>query len=343
MSESPNAGPRLIFIFGAQRSGTTMLERMLSSHSMVKGGPEPHLLTPLAHTGYWRNVTKAHYDHIVAALGQRAFIESLPSQADDYWRACRSYCDTLYCAFMNGDMETLCVDKTPEYSTIWPFITQVYPDAKYIVLTRHPAAIVSSFANSFFDGDYALAHEHEPILARYIPALAAFLGQEQVSFLHVRYEDLVTDPALWMERICDYLEVPFEQEAIEYGRPGQARTGGGLGDPINVAKHSRPSESGMHNWAAELKAEPHKLELLRSLINQLDPKDLEIVGYPVDSIWDPLEEEGCRVQAARVKMNGYRLQRKLIVRGRQLTQRSPTVRNAVSWLRVSCDVLLREY
>ena len=76
------------FLLGAPRSGTTLLERMLSSHSQVRGGPEPHLLTPLAYLGVWARVDKAPYDHIVAAIGQQAFVKSLPRQELDYWRAC---------------------------------------------------------------------------------------------------------------------------------------------------------------------------------------------------------------------------------------------------------------
>lgn len=334
---------RLVFIFGAQRSGTTMLEHMLSSHSEVKGGAEPHLLTPLAHLGYWRNVDKAPYDHIVAALGQKAFVESLPHQAADYWRACRSYCDSLYRAYMDGEQKTVCLDKTPEYSTVWPFITNVYPDAKYLVLTRHPGAILSSFANSFFDGDYIAAQNHEPILARYIPALASFLRQGEVPFLHLRYEDLVTDPALWMERICNFLEIPFEAETVEYGDRVRDRAKGGLGDPIGVGQHSRPSEAGMNKWAVEFATDRAKLDLLRSIVGKLDPGDLETIGYPLESFWQPLDNAEPAENIGRSKITGYRIQRKLIVGGRKLVHRSPMVRNMVSWIRLASDVLLREY
>jgi len=104
---------------------------MLAAHSLVTGGPEPHLLTPLAHLGFWRNADRAPYDHLVAALGQRAFVASLPGRADDYWAACRAYCDRLYGAHIRASGTQTYLDKTPEYSTIWPFVTRVYPDAIY--------------------------------------------------------------------------------------------------------------------------------------------------------------------------------------------------------------------
>ena len=38
---------------------------------------------------------------------------------------------------------------------LFPFIEKVYPQAAYVLLTRHPFAIFSSFAESFFDDDSA--------------------------------------------------------------------------------------------------------------------------------------------------------------------------------------------
>ena len=50
---------RLVFLIGAPRSGTTLLARMLSAHSLILGRAEPHLITPLAHLGYFASVQKA--------------------------------------------------------------------------------------------------------------------------------------------------------------------------------------------------------------------------------------------------------------------------------------------
>ena len=67
------------------------------------------------------------------------------------------------------------LDKTPANALVLPFLQRLYPDAKYVVLTRHPLAVFSSFANSFFDGDWEGAHAFNPILERYVPAMATFL------------------------------------------------------------------------------------------------------------------------------------------------------------------------
>lgn len=336
---------RMLFVIGAPRSGTTMLEHMLSSHSMIQGGPEPHLLTPLAHLGPWAKVDKAPYDHVLAAESQKLFIEQLPNKMQDYWEACRAYCDVLYGRYLAArGSKPICLDKTPAYGLILPFLQKVFPDAKYVVLTRHPLAMFSSFANSFFDGDYRTAHDYNPIISRYVPALAAFLRQNETPFLHVRYEDLVKDPETWFQKICAHIEIPYEPEAIEYGR--QQREDDrpkGLGDPIGVKQHTRPSTGSLKKWVQELASDPAKLALMREVIAQLDPADLQTLGYPLETLWKPLEEAGPDIAPPpSPKLDRYRLQRKAIITLRALARRNAPFRKLLQTLRLGADVLLRE-
>ena len=334
----------MLFVIGSPRSGTTMLERMLSAHSMVQGGPEPHLLTPLAHLGVWDKVDEAPYDHILAAESQRLFVEQLPQGETDYWEACRAYCDVLYGRYLaaKGD-KPICLDKTPAYGLILPFMQKVFPDAKYVVLTRHPMAIFSSYANSFFDGDYRAAMDNNPLLQRYVPALATFLRQEETPFLQVRYEDLVKAPEEWFEKICAHIEIPYEADAVNYGaKKREEAPKGGLGDPIGVAQHSRPQTASVKKWAQELAAAPEKLQLMQNTIAQLDPEDLACLGYPLETLWQPLEELPEDVAPPKkAKLSRYRLQRKLIVKGRAFTRRIPLVQRLLKTIRLACDVLLR--
>lgn len=336
------AGHTMLFLIGAPRSGTTMLERMLSAHSMIQGGAEPHLLTPLAHLGPWAQVDKAPYDHIVAALGQKDFIAGLPGGEADYWAACRAYCDVLYGRAMQASGRSVCLDKTPEYATVLPFICKVFPDARYVVLTRHPLAVFSSFANSFFDGDYRIAQAHDPIMERYVPALAAFLRQTAVPFVHVRYEDLVAQPEATMQRVLAHVGVPWEPEVIDYARRSGAVSG--LGDPLGVARHQRPSTESVSKWADDIVGDPDRVAFVKELVARLDPADLATIGYPLEQFWQPLEERAGKAgRPARQKLNRYLLERKLIVHGRAWVQGTPWLRRLVAKARLACDVLLREY
>lgn len=343
-------GVRMLFVIGAPRSGTTLLERMLASHSMILGGPEPHLLTPLAHLGVWAKVDKAPYDAVLAAEAQRLFVEALPNKEQDYWDACRAYCEVLYgrrlaAAAKKGEgAKRICLDKTPAYALVLPFITKVFPDAAYVILTRHPAAIFVSYANSFFDGDYRLAHDYNPILHRYVPAIAAFLRQDRVPFVHVRYEDLVQDPESWMRRILDHIGAPFEPQTIVYGnRTAHEPDRKGLGDPIGVDRYTEPTTESVAKWADELAADPAKCEFVQEIIRHIDPEDLRTFGYPPEDLWKPLEAANGRPPKKKTPpLNAYRLKRKLLLRLRRLAQKRAMFWRLLRKLRLACDVLLRE-
>jgi len=335
---------KMIFIIGMPRSGTTMLERILESHSQIMGGPEPHLLTPLAHLGYFDKVEKAPYDHILAAESQKLFVSNLPNKEQDYIDACRAYCDVLYGSLLSTTGKKIYLDKTPAYGLIIPFLMKIYPDAKFIVLARHPLAIFSSFATSFFDGDYITAQKYNPILNRYIPEMARFLRQKVVPYLHVNYEKLVKDPETWVEKIYEHIGIPFEKETIDYGKKQPSpEAQKGLGDPIGVKQHSRPTTKSVKKWANELASDPEKLQLMQSVIKQLDPDDLITLGYDPDTLWKPLEEvAGKAVAPKKQGLSMYTLQRKAIVKLRTSAQKGGLFRKLLNKTKLTCDVLLRE-
>ncbi|MFT4571619.1 MAG: hypothetical protein ACI8TX_001524 [Hyphomicrobiaceae bacterium] len=339
----PPHDPKVVFVIGSPRSGSTMLARMVGSHSKIYGRPEPHLLTPLAHLGYFENVDKAPYDHVLAAQSMRSFVEDLPGGEQDYVDACRAYSDTLYermLATRSGEQYFL--DKTPAYGLVLDFIQRVYPDAPFIVLTRHPLAIFSSFAESFFDSDYAAAHAYNPLVERYVPALAKILRERKVPRIHhVVYESLVADPESQLQKIFEFLGLEHEAEAVDYGKHQHVEKG--LGDPIGVAKHSRPSIGSVQKWATEIAGDPARLELCRAMIARVDPADLELWGHPLETIWKPLDDVGAgAVKPKAKKLDRYRLQRKAIVRGRAFVGNSPGLRRLLAQTRLALDVLLRQ-
>jgi hypothetical protein len=319
-----------------------MLARMISSHSLVYGRPEPHLLTPLAHLGYFASVDKAPYDHVLAAESTREFVADLPGGEQDYVDACRAYADTLYLRMLSTKPDKrYFLDKTPAYALVLDFIARIYPNAKYVVLTRHPLAVFSSFAESFFDSDYQAAHDYNPITERYVPAIAKFLRERKAPIHHVIYEHLVADPDAVMRGVFEFLGVPHEPAAIDYGK--HEHEGKGLGDPIGVAKHSRPSTTSLHKWAGEISGDPARLALCRQIVARLDPDDLAIWGHPLETFWKPLDDLAGRSVAPKPKkLDRYRLERKAIVALRAQVQKSAGLRKLLKRARLAADVLLRE-
>lgn len=332
----------VVFVIGAPRSGSTLLARMIGAHSLIFGRPEPHLLTPLAHLGYFAKVDKAPYDAVLAAEAQREFVAALPGGEQDYADACRAYCDTLYGRMLATRPEKrLFLDKTPAYALILDFVARIYPTAKYVVLTRHPLAVFSSYAESFFNGDYAAAQAYNPILERYVPAIARFLRERPAPIYHVVYESLVAEPERILAEIFAFLGVPNEPGAVEYGR--EEPVAAGLGDPIGVKQHTRPTTASIDKWAVEIASSPDRLRLSHEIIARLDPADLALWGHPLETIWQPLDAAGAAGRTpARKRLDRYRLERLLIVKLRAQVQRRPLLRRWLGTVRLGADVLLRD-
>ena len=333
----------LIFVIGPPRSGSTLLMRMLSSHSAIYSRAEPHLLTPLAHLGYYDTIDAAPFDHLQAQQSVREFVADLPGGEADYLDACRAYTDVLYGRMLaaRGKGKSFFLDKTPANALVLPFIAKLYPTARYIVLTRHPAAIWSSYANSFFDGDYVAARKFNPVLNRYVPAMARFIRERPVPYVRVGYEDLVQSPEIEMRRVFEFLGVPFEPGTIDYGQ--HEHESKGLGDPLGVKQHSRPVTDSVEKWAHELAADPAKLAIVRDIVGSIPDADLETWGFPRATFFAPVEaaaRAGATPPPAPPFFDRYRLQRKALVMLRRNIQQNAFGR-VVKRIRLVCDVLLR--
>lgn len=332
---------RLIFLLSPPRAGSTLLMRVLNATSHIYSRPEPHLIPPLAHLGFWDVVDKAPYDQLQSQQAVREFVADLPGGESDYWDACRAYTDVLYGRMLQQARggERYFLDKTPANALVLPVLTKIYPRARYIVLTRHPAAVFCSFANSFFEGDFEAAEKFNPILSRYVPAMADFLRQDEVPFLQVGYEELVAEPEAVLERISSHLGIPFEPEALNYGRTEVE--GRGLGDPIGVKQHDRPVATGAHKWAAELAADQRKLDAIARQLAIVPDADLATWGFPVATLWEPVESaDPTSWRKSKQSWTVFRLQRAAF-RILRRNIRHNWLGRLVTRVRAACDVLLR--
>ncbi len=335
---------RLVFVIGPPRSGSTLLMRMLSSHSQIYSRAEPHLMTPLAHLGYYDNIDAAPFDHLQAAQAVREFVGDLPRGEADYLDACRAYADVLYGRMLRakGGGRQFFLDKTPANALILPFLAQLYPTARYVVLTRHPAAIFVSYANSFFDGDFEAARRFNPILNRYVPAMAQFLRTRPAPLQCVAYEKLVQNPEQEMRRVCEFLGLEFEPGMIEYGKHSTATKG--LGDPVTVNRQIRPVTDSVDRWAEDLADDPAKLAIVRGMIEGIDDADLEAWGFPRTTFFDPVQRAIQRTGRRPPKsppLDRFILERKVLRALRGTVHKHRSLEGLIRKVRLLCDVLLR--
>ncbi len=331
---------QLIFLIGAPRSGTTLLARIMGAHSLIFQHGEPHLISPIAHLGYYAGVQKAPYDPLLAERAIHEVVAYLPRGEADYLDALRAYTDTLYERMLaTAPGKRFLLDKSPDSALFWPFLTKLYPTANYVMLVRHPLATLASYVQTFFAGDYQWAIDHQPMLTRYVPALARLERERPIPFVKVKYEELVRDPETHLQRVCEHLSIPFEAGAVAYGENGSAPKG--LGDPTGTARHTRPVTTSIDTWAAEIASSEKTLRLVCDWVDELDPADLATLGYPREQIMAELEAaRGAPVLKRKAPMR-YALERRLLASLRR-NIRDNRVGRALKSARFALDVVLKE-
>lgn len=331
---------RLAFILGMPRSGTTLLVRLLHATPGAHATPEPHLLTPLLHQGWFERVERAPYDPILTQRALRGFIRGLPGGEGDYLDALRAYCAVLYGRALQSAPEGTrwFVDKTPAYASIAGHLVRVFPEARYLLVRRHPAAILHSQAVSFFGGDFEEAARIHPVVARFLPPLARLIRRPPERLRVLDFEALVARPGDSLEACTAFLDLPYDPGALDYQRAPWPREG--AGDPLGVVRFARPEASRADAWTARLAHDATARRCVERQLAAISDEDLASWGWPRERLWEPLEGAGGADQAWRP--GGLHDLRRRLLLGLRRGARHPRLRPWVQRARDACEVLLRE-
>lgn len=268
-------GDSLIFLLSQPRAGSTLLQRVLGTHPGIETAAEPWLmLYPLY----------ALRDHGVTAqsgfrgfqVGLRDFLDAYGAGVATYFQAVRAWADVLYAGALDSSQSRYFLDKTPRYHLIIPDLIQVYPQARFIILLRNPLAVLSSLQRAFLRDDYDGLWLFRGDLVDGPANLLAgveMLG-ERCSVVH--YEQLVTAPQETVREICDFLELSYSDEMLEYGRV--APPAGRLGDSVGVHQQRRPVTSSLDTWRRLANREQDRCFAL-AYLRALGPHVVERMGY----------------------------------------------------------------
>ena len=223
-----------------------MLQRLLLADGRCATLGEPSLLLRLLggdevvvrKATYWESLVTTSQDDIREAWGG----------FDEAWRqGVRGLMNRIYDG-LAGDKEWF-LDKTPRYTLIAEEIIRTFPDAKFLVLWRHPMAVAASVAYTFRKGRWC-PDEYAIDLHAGLDRLHAFCTAHETQICQVRYEDLVEDPARELGRIGEYLGWDGLAEAGGRELPGSA--GGTHGDPTGVKKYATVSPKSRDAWVEQI-------------------------------------------------------------------------------------------
>ena len=269
----------LIILASQPRAGSTLLQRLVASHSDVATTSEPWLLLPLL---AWREpqlVHDARYDNRLARLGVRTFLESMPDGEAAYREGVRRMGAHLYDRAVEGTGATTFLDKTPRYYYILPDFHRTFPDADTVVLLRNPLSVLASVLTTWIGDDWLLLHRYRDDL---LEAPARLLNAARASHVSVvRYEDLVQDPESTLRGLCDNLGLAFEPDMLTYESVSNAQWT--LGDQTCITTEQRPVAKSVEKWKRLAAEHPQAWRVFTDYLDWLGPSTFEEMGYDAEA------------------------------------------------------------
>ena len=200
-----------IFIIGMPRTGTTLAERILGSHSAVyPGGEHLGLVTQLHDL-----IPEAEYTPDRLVFLSKSLIRQ--STRIDHEKLGRQYIECVRWRFQNHPYFT---DKLPINFYYIGLIRQALPNAKFIHMMRNPMdTCISNFKQYFTEGAYLFSYNLQDLSAYYLAYRRLMDYWHDVYpgvILDVSYEDLANDIEGESRRILDYCGLEFEAECLRF-------------------------------------------------------------------------------------------------------------------------------
>lgn len=192
-----------IFITGLPRSGTTLVEQILASHSTVTGGDELGIFHPLGFEqvakvaqagGHIGDMTDAQFD----ALG-------------------RAYQDAIDTRLPDADRIT---DKTISTYQIAPLVWLAMPKAKIVALRRDPRDnLWSIFKNRFVPGLHRYSYSQAALVQTYrlyTEYLDLWRELAPDRIYEISYEALVDDPDTEIRKLLEFCDLEWEDACLDF-------------------------------------------------------------------------------------------------------------------------------
>ena len=205
-----------VFILGMPRSGSTLIEQILASHSMVQGAGELPYIIMMSKALGASSTDNVQYPEIMKTL-DASQLTGLGRTYLHYTRTHRARGAPYF------------TDKMPANFSHAGFIRLILPHAKIIDARRDPiATCVANYRHLFAQGKNQ-SYDLVELAEYYLQYVAIMQHWDEVmpgDILHVQYEDVVGNLEMEVRRILDFCELPFEETCINYHQSAR---------PVNTA------------------------------------------------------------------------------------------------------------
>lgn len=223
-----------IFLVGAPRSGTTILQSLLAAHPKITSFPE----TKFFHHLWTDRLASKLPDRLYDFFHKEINRPDLYDPVEVYER--QSSTDRINWFIKMLDLlaieqgNQIWLEKTPEHVYFVESILDYLPDAKFIHIIRHPLDVVASMrkateddaTNHLWGGrwnlEFCVSRWNSSVMASYSYA------RKTHGHLVVKYEDLLKDKIRFLSECCYFLDIAYDVEMIRNYRDEALRLGQGF-------------------------------------------------------------------------------------------------------------------
>jgi hypothetical protein len=284
-----------LFIVGCPRSGTTLLRRLVDTHPLVAVIDEMRWIASFFERREGLTPDGLVTPELVDRLLAYDRFATLEISGEQLARLIDTADPVPYPTFVTGIFDlygqaqgkSLVGDKTPRYARRIGTLHALWPETRFVHIIRDGRDVCMSILNwkkaERALGRFSTWGEDQVSTAAVWWEWHVRLGREDGGSLapklyhEVRYEALVSEPAKECEKLCSFLDLPYDEGILEFHEH--------MSNPSFHVKQNkwRPIVTGLRDWRTQMPAQD--LERFEAAAGGL----LEALGYP-RAVSDPPEE-----------------------------------------------------
>ena len=213
----PGEAAAPIFFVAFPRSGTTLMQEMLAGHPALATAEELPLLREVHRQVERHSISGSSYPEGLLDLPD----DAVPLLRQSYWKAVAHHIGSLPAG-------RRFVDKLPLNIVHLGLVRRVFPEAPVLVALRDPRDVVlSCFMQSFSPNDAMANFADLAGAARLYVAVMdlwrCYRERAGLRYLEYRYEDLVAEPRTTLERVLEFLALPWDDGVQKYAERARSR------------------------------------------------------------------------------------------------------------------------
>jgi Tfp pilus assembly protein PilF len=210
----PSEGPPPVFIVSFPRSGTMLLDTILRGHPGIAVAEESNALP-----GLIDSLADRYGDHLIR----------LPDLTDGELRELRKhYFETLRHRLSPVEPDTRLIDCFALNIIYAGEALRLFPDAKIVLVLRHPAdCVLSCYMQTFYEGpasaNFYTLEEAAALYDHVFGLWEQYVDVLGPDMLSVKYEDIVAGMESACRPVLDFIGVPWHPDVLEYRRTARGR------------------------------------------------------------------------------------------------------------------------